>query len=204
MNTPKPAGELRRNTELVNLLKSAVHNSGVMEGMVPGALMQVIGAGAWTAFVPGPGESPKHYDHTPEGYAAFVMTDEPWGLGISLDRMKELVREDVNALAEHVDMTPARAVGTNQHSEDDGNTNTLRTNDRAYALRRLQADKPYLYARVLAGELSPHAAMVVAGFRHRTVCMRVDDMSLLAGTLRENLDDTQLHELVQRLSCEGE
>jgi hypothetical protein len=40
---------------------------------------------------------------------------------------------------------------------------------RAAALRRLRKDRPDIHARVLAGELSPHAGMIEAGFRKRTV-----------------------------------
>jgi hypothetical protein len=36
-----------------------------------------------------------------------------------------------------------------------------------YALARLRRDRPDIHARVLAGELSPHAGMVEAGFRRR-------------------------------------
>lgn len=36
------------------------------------------------------------------------------------------------------------------------------------ALRKLRTDAPELHEKVLAGELTPHAAMVQAGFRHRT------------------------------------
>jgi len=42
-------------------------------------------------------------------------------------------------------------------------------NSRAAALRRLRKDRPDIHARVLAGELSPHAGMVEAGFRKRAV-----------------------------------
>lgn len=38
---------------------------------------------------------------------------------------------------------------------------------RAYALRRLREQRPDIHARVLAGEISPHAGMVEAGFRKR-------------------------------------
>jgi hypothetical protein len=41
-------------------------------------------------------------------------------------------------------------------------------NSRAAALRRLRKDRPDLHARILAGEISAHAAMVEAGFRHQT------------------------------------
>ena len=44
---------------------------------------------------------------------------------------------------------------------------------RAAALRRLRKDRPDIHARVLAGELTPHAGMVEAGFRKKTVCKRL-------------------------------
>lgn len=40
-------------------------------------------------------------------------------------------------------------------------------NDRSYAHARLRRDRPDLHARVLSGELSPHAAMIEAGFRKK-------------------------------------
>jgi hypothetical protein len=38
-------------------------------------------------------------------------------------------------------------------------------NSRAAFLRRLREGRPDIHARVLAGELSPHAGMIGAGFR---------------------------------------
>jgi hypothetical protein len=40
-------------------------------------------------------------------------------------------------------------------------------NSAAAALRRLERQRPDLLDRVLAAELSPHAAMITAGFRKR-------------------------------------
>jgi hypothetical protein len=40
-------------------------------------------------------------------------------------------------------------------------------NSRAAFLRRLRQDRPDIHARVLAGELSPHAGMIEAGFRKK-------------------------------------
>jgi hypothetical protein len=42
------------------------------------------------------------------------------------------------------------------------------------ALRRLRDQAPALHSRVLAGDLSPHAAMVEAGFRKRTITIKAD------------------------------
>jgi hypothetical protein len=42
-------------------------------------------------------------------------------------------------------------------------------NSRAAFLRRLRKDRPDIHARVLAGEISPYAGMVEAGFRRRPI-----------------------------------
>ncbi len=42
------------------------------------------------------------------------------------------------------------------------------------AIRRLRKHAPALLSRVLAGDLSPHAAMVEAGFRKRTITIKAD------------------------------
>ena len=59
--------------------------------------------------------------------------------------------------------------------------NEVRPNgtSRDQALRRLRKDRPDLHAKVLAGELSAHRAMVEAGFRHRPTALE------LGGSLRE-------------------
>jgi hypothetical protein len=47
-------------------------------------------------------------------------------------------------------------------------------NSRAAFLRRLRKDRPDIHARVLAGELSPHASMIEAGFRKQPVRNKAD------------------------------
>lgn len=46
-------------------------------------------------------------------------------------------------------------------------------NSRAAFLRRLRKDRPDIHARVLAGELSPHAGMIEAGFRKKRQPMKL-------------------------------
>jgi len=72
-------------------------------------------------------------------------------------------------------------------------------NTRAAALRRLRKDRPDLHKRVLDGELSPHAAMVEAGFRRRTATVPVDDTQRLAATLRRRLSPDQIADLIALL-----
>ena len=55
-------------------------------------------------------------------------------------------------------------------------------NSTAAFLRRLRKDRPDIHTRVLAGEISPHAGMIEAGFRRKPA-------ALAAGTVVERLDE---------------
>ena len=66
-------------------------------------------------------------------------------------------------------------------------------NARDKALRKLRISRPDLHREVLAGDKSPHAAMIEAGFRQRTVQLYPDDIErtidiLLRHCSEENLD----------------
>jgi hypothetical protein len=68
--------------------------------------------------------------------------------------------------------------GGNRKSEtakDQVRDMNLKSSDTAtYALRRLKRDHPELADKVVAGELSPHAAAVQAGFRRRRITVPAD------------------------------
>jgi hypothetical protein len=53
------------------------------------------------------------------------------------------------------------------------------------AVRRLRKDRPDLHAQVLAKAISPHAAMVEAGFRRKTATVPVDDLDALNTIIEE-------------------
>jgi hypothetical protein len=55
---------------------------------------------------------------------------------------------------------------SNSHAVTDNFSGRPKSGTRADALRRLRKDRPDIHARVLAGELSPHAGMLEAGFRN--------------------------------------
>jgi hypothetical protein len=50
-----------------------------------------------------------------------------------------------------------------------------RGNGREAALRRLRTQRPDLHAEVIAGRLTTNAACVIAGWRHPTLTIRLDD-----------------------------
>ena len=96
-----------------------------------------------------------------------VTTDAPEGLGTELETIKRLCRDDVEAVG-LIDQVTARP--KHVHASDSDNVTITKRGNRAdAALRRLRKDRPDLHERVLAGELSPHAAAVEAGFRKRAI-----------------------------------
>lgn len=70
---------------------------------------------------------------------------------------------------------------------------------REYTLPRLQREAPDLYAEVIAGRLSTHAAAVQAGIHPRRFTVVSDDPATVAGYLRRNLTAEQLSALAQLL-----
>lgn len=92
------------------------------------------------------------------------------------ENIRSLIRDDIKLLNlwdEATQRGRGNPTGANQHQE--GNLDNVQVsssqkypsgNAASAALRRLRKDKPDLHSRVLEGELSPHAAMVEAGFRH--------------------------------------
>ena len=93
----------------------------------------------------------------------FVTTPPLEGIGADMVTVKNLIREDLEAvdlLDRAVQNKPGRPTGTRNNV-----THYPEGNSRDKAIRRLRKDAPELHERVLAGELSPHRAMVQAGFR---------------------------------------
>lgn len=94
----------------------------------------------------------------------FVTTTPPAGLGTDLATIKRLCGDDMEAL----DMVDRVTVKPKVH-HDNVSMTAEHGNTKNYALRRLRKDRPDLHAQVLAGDLSPHAAAVEAGFRKQTM-----------------------------------
>lgn len=107
----------------------------------------------------------------------YVSRHPPKGLGASVDLVRRLLVEHPDALeefeqalrgdkAQALDAQAPDLKGRGQHGKPRGAKNcTMFRDDASYALARLRRDRPDLHARVLAGEISANAAMVLAGFR---------------------------------------
>jgi hypothetical protein len=71
---------------------------------------------------------------------------------------------------------------------------------RGEAIRRLAQKRPDLQARVEAGELSPHAAMLVAGLRHPTATIRTDDLAHTIRVLLKHFPAAAIRSMLDELA----
>jgi len=105
-------------------------------------------------------------------FSEFVTTPPLEGLGATMDQLRGICRGDPEALVAIED-----ALGTRQGERNDLHDNVMKSeqgNSTEYALRRLKKDRPDLHEQVLAGKIKPHAAMVEAGFRPKTMTLPSD------------------------------
>jgi hypothetical protein len=92
------------------------------------------------------------------------------------------------------------AVTPEPHKHRDGYSITItKGTSKGYALRRLAKARPDLHARVVAKELSPHRAMIEAGFASKQIIISMNP-ERAARTLRKHFDQNRLVRLVELLS----
>lgn len=188
---------LRRNSDLVDSLGSALREGEHGLTAVPMLLRRVLEEEGWREFRTKRGDLVRH-----DRFERFVETPPLKGLGASVELIRRIVADkDHWDVLDMVDRALQRPNGTNQHGKVVDNVNTLRPdgNGRTQALRRLRKDRPDLHERVLAGELSPHGAMVQAGFRKRTATVPVHDPIATARALRRQFGREAIVELIAAL-----
>lgn len=129
------------------------------------------------------------------------------GIGASRDLLESICHEHLDVL----DLL-GKAWGRKRRSDRsviaDSDDNIINTDDhgatrgtsREYALRKLGRDAPELHARVLAGDISPHAAMVEAGFRPPSFTVRATAPDVVAATLRRRLPPEWLADIAKQLA----
>ena len=167
---------------LVDCLSEAVRTSHIDE--VPGYLVRVVDDGIWREF------DSKMGVKRNETFEEFVTSEPLKGIGTSVATLRRLCSGDTVAL-DALDRALQRPHGVNAKRTDVNNGDVRerpRGNGSDAALRRLRKDRPDLHERVLldktdAAYLSPHAAMVIAGFRHKSVSVRLDDAERAAASI---------------------
>jgi hypothetical protein len=141
-------------------------------------------------------------------FEAFVTALLPEGLESSIDDLIAFCRkhEDVQRLIKgEVDpsATPSEAGAKGGRGRKaDSNATGFVGRGSTYALKRLKRDRPDLFQRVVAGELSAHAAAIEAGFRRRTFSVP-DDVPAAAHAIRRHFGETDAA-AIGRLIIEAE
>lgn len=192
-----PVNKLRENDSYVQGLRIAIREGTFGLSDVPGLIKRVILEDAWQE---------REIEQTGQvatfsRFVEFVTAKPLEGLGADLKTIKRLCGDDVEAV-DLVDRVTQHRPGP--HQENGNNVTELRPegNTAAKALRRLRKDRPDLHARVIAGELSPHAAAVEAGFRKRTITITLEPQAA-AATLRRHFTPEQVMDLIAALVGEA-
>lgn len=163
------------NGLLVGVLSSALFHGGNQLDDIPMILKRVLREEPWRDFTTKLGE---HVTH--ERFAEFVTAKPMRGLGTTTDQVRRFVSADTEAI-DMLDRALQNPNGGDRKSQsrtriDNVNTGRATGNTKDAALRRLRRDRPDLHAQVLANTLTAHAAMIGAGYRHRTYTARADDV----------------------------
>ena len=189
------ADPLRARGADVAMLSDTLRRGGSALESVPLQLKHLLQSGDWQHFVTKLGKEVHH-----KRFVDFVSTPPLAGLGSTLETIRKLLVDDVEAvdlLDQAVQNSPGRP-GTADNITGSKRSGT----SKEQALRRLRKNAPELHAQVLAGGLSPHAAMVAAGFRPKTFTVRADSPEAVANALRRQLPPDTLA-LVAKLIAEG-
>lgn len=110
-----------------------------------------------------------------DSFKEYVEYHTPDGLGANIATLKNICRDNLEALAA-IDAAAQGRQGSRSdlvdnihevHRSSVEREGRPTGTSRDAALRRLRKDRPDLLARVVAGEVSPHAAMLEAGFRRK-------------------------------------
>lgn len=161
----------------VALLTSSVRRGSSGLHSVPGLVKQIIREDMWQKrVIEATGELVEC-----KTFAEFVTSPPPKGVGTDVETLKRLCHEDMEAL-DLIDQATTNDEGGDKRSSDYKTTVSIINSEterpagttRQYALRKLRKDAPELHAKVLAGEVSPHQAMIEAGFRRKTATIPLD------------------------------
>jgi len=177
---------------IVDSLDGAIRDGEHGLKVVPGLLKRVCNEECWRARYIEVTKKNAEFDD----FVAFVESPRPEGLGIDLDTLRKVCRDDVEAL-DIIDRETKRPAHLHAKRDVDIVHAIERPtgNSADRALRKLRTDAPELHRQVLDGTLSPHAAMVNAGFRRRTVSVPVDDPDKVAAFLVKHFDRDDIRKI---------
>lgn len=190
----------READAIVGSLSQAMASGETGLRYVPALLLRVINEDMWRERVVTKTGQVAQFDT----FLEFVITEPLEGLGADLPTLKRLCADNPAALDAITNVTVAKegapegnknaskTTDNNVNSCFDGERTSPVGNSSAYALRKLRADAPKVHTRVIAGELTPHAGMVEAGFRKKNMQIPSDPAGAARALIRKfNADELQ-------------
>lgn len=189
---------LAENDTYVSMLSRLITKGEMGLAEAPEVLRKVLTEGRWRERKISLGRVVKF-----SRFEEFVTTKPIDGLGTTMDMVIRIAGKD-GELLKAITQATKRTVGrpAKEQTEIVDNIHNLERPDGTSSLRahrRLSDQAPELHARVLAGELSPHAAMVEAGFRRRTITIPIE-AERAARAIQRHFSDESIRELVAILS----
>ena len=188
------------NEALFNAVHSGEHGLGAVPKLIKRGLQKKVWAERFVR------AKRQHFTGFPT-FAEYVEAVPPEGLGASIPLMRRLVADDPEAL-DMLDRALRKQHGgdrssklSNRKLEEEPGYPVGTT--RARAMRALRDHRPDIHARVIAGKLSPHAGMVEAGLRPRTVSIPLDPEKA-AQYLRRHFSAVERQELIRHLLSNAE
>jgi len=181
-----PVDRLRRRDAVVQSLSICLVDGGFALAKVPGLVKRLLKEDGWRErIVVRTGQRV-----TFTSFEDFVSAKPLEGLGSTISQVRNCCRDDPKAL-DAIDCVVQRTHGGSRNGSFKFNNVKLEKppmgNSAAAALRRLRDARPDLHRQVLAKKKTAHAAMIEAGFRHRTATVPVDDLDALINALARTL-----------------
>ncbi len=191
---------------IINGLLIAMHDGEAGLSLVPAIIRRVIEENMWQHFVV---ESTRE-DVTHLRFIDFIKDKPLRGLGTDEKILKRICSDDIEVV-NLIDTTVQGKKGGTVGNQNASKTNDNNRNNRyertspvgttsSAALRKLRKYRSDLHAKVLAKELSPHGAMVEAGFRPKTFTV-VYETKACAETLKRKFTAKQIQVIIACLSA---
>ncbi len=189
--------DLVLNDQAVDQLRSGIMRGDASLHLVPGLLSSVLAGGMWRKRAIKTGQVVEF-----DCFTDFVSASPLEGLGTDVRTLKNLCRDTPRAL-DLIDAAVKESERQGKRANLIDNINKVPIPDgtsRAAALRRLRKDRPDLHVQVIGGDLTPHKAMIIAGFRPRAIQVYPDSMDRTARALASHFDVALLIEALLPLA----
>jgi len=172
------------NGEIVESLRFVLYEGRSLD-MVPDLLIKVIEEDLWQEFY----DELAHTVVTHLTFEHFVTDTAPQGLGTTVERLMKVCYDNKVAMD-----AIGKATETPQGAHHDNIMMSEQGTSSAYALRKLRSDAPEIHTKVIAGEISPNAGMIKAGFRKKTMQCPVE-VEAVVRAIRSHFTEAEIKKI---------